>query len=50
MQLKSGKGRGFTSITFGKCPYYIEHVPEQMLRWFPTIIFCMAQCIFFTFL
>ena len=28
MQLKSERGRGFTSMTFGKCSYYIEHVPE----------------------
>ena len=28
MQLKSGRGRGFTCMTFGKCPHYIEHVPE----------------------
>ena len=30
MQLKFGRGRDFTCMTFGKCPYYIEHVPEQM--------------------
>ena len=27
-QLKLGRGRGFTCMTFGKCPRYIEHVPE----------------------
>ena len=30
MQLKSGRGRGFTCMTLGKCSYYIEHVPEWM--------------------
>ena len=29
MQLKSGSGRGFTCMTFGKCPYQNELVPEQ---------------------
>ena len=28
MQLKSGTGRGFTCMTFGKCPHFIEHVLE----------------------
>ena len=28
MQPKSGRGSGFTCMTFGKCSYYIEHVPE----------------------
>ena len=28
MQLKSGRGRGFTCMMFGKCPYYNEHFPE----------------------
>ena len=30
MQLKSGRGRGFTCMTFRKCPYYNEHVTEKM--------------------
>ena len=30
MQLKSGRGRGLTCMTFEKYPYYIEHVPEEM--------------------
>ena len=28
MQLKLGRGRDFNCMTFGKCPYYIEYVPE----------------------
>ena len=28
MQLKSLRGKGFICVTFGKCPYYIEHVLE----------------------
>ena len=44
IQLKSAKSRGFTCMTFGKHPYYIEHVPEQMpfllqQQCLPTIIF-----------
>ena len=30
MQLNSGRGRGFTCMTFGKSPHYIENVPEWM--------------------
>ena len=28
IQLKSGRDRDFTCMTFGKRPYYIEHVSE----------------------
>ena len=30
MQLNPGRGRGFTCMTFGKSPHYIENVPEWM--------------------
>ena len=29
MQLKAGRGRGFTCMTFGKCPHYIERVQNR---------------------
>ena len=30
MQLKSGRSRCFTCMSFGKCPHHIENVPEWM--------------------